>query len=268
MSTRFSFKKISEQFNTFTCFDDIQHVIDGIKPQHEIWIKTTDYSFGLGNGAFDNIHGIGESIIINGVAYAKSTNHDSPNYYQVVSGARCLTSWMFVLQKNPTPQFNMTHTHTGQHPLRLVDVYQIIHDRLKKPFVVTGVIHFSNLQGTAIAKAPIENENIFEHKDIYYPSTMDLAQVTGALVGVVADIPSITDPMLLEALKKVVYYNPLDATTGSLTTHEHVLLLKQPVTSMEAVVPDNASDVEHLFSQSTLLGFNLNVYILENITLI
>lgn len=264
MTAPFVFTKMTNKPTTFTCFDDIQHVIDGTPPQHEFEINAEQYSYGLGNGSFDGLAGLGESIVVNGVAYAKSTNKALPGYYQLKSGTHCLTSWMFVLKANALPQWHV-RAEGLQKPWTMMEVYQLIHEKINKPCVVTGVIEFAHLQGAAIAKAPIDHQNIFKCKETYYPFSVDLPHVHAAIVGVIADVQAIADPLLSAAMKKVVYFNPLEGHAQALTTHEHVLILNQSVSCIEDVVPEQATDVEHLFTESSILSVHLNVFEIDAI---
>lgn len=267
MKNEFIYKKISDASTQFICIDDIQNVIDGRPPKSadKLWKNAQDYSFGLGNGALDNINGLGELVLINGEAYTKSTDNTSAQYYKLASSKKFMTSWIFLLPANPVANFNVTYEQTTLDGLTLDGIYQRIYDKLKKPFAVTGIVNFSTMKGAAIAKSPIENQNIFEHKDVYYPDSVEVKNVCAALVGVVANIEAIIDPTLADAIKKVVYYNPLEAAANLLTTHEHVLILKNNVARIEDVSIIDAADVEHLFTQSTITHFNLNVFEINHI---
>lgn len=267
MKNEFIYKKISDADTQFICVDDIQHVIDGLRPENvdKLWQNAQEYSYGLGNGAIDNINALGELVLINGVAYTKSTDKTSAQYYQLASSKQFITSWIFLLPSNPVANFNVTYEQTTLNGLTLDDIYQRIYDKLKKPFAVTGIVNFSTMKGAAIAKSPIENQNIFEHKDIYYPDSVEVKNVCAALVGVVANVEAILDPTLADAIQKVVYYNPLEVGANFLTTHEHVLILKHNVARIEDVSITDAADVEHLFPQSAITHFSLNVFEINHI---
>lgn len=269
MTSEFIFNKISDDVTQFICVDDIQNVIDGRRPKNEdaLWKNAQAYSYGLGNGAIERVDALGELVLINGVAYMKSTDSTSAQYYKLASGKKFMTSWIFLLPLGPVANFNVTSGQDIQESLTLEVIYQRIYDKLKKPFAVTGIVNFSTMKGAAIAKSPIENQNIFDHKDIYYPNSVEFENVCAAVVGVVANVNAIADATLANAIKKVVYYNPLEAGAGSLTTHEHVLILKNNVSCIEDVSIDDATDVEHLFTESTITHFNFNVYEINRIQL-
>ena len=268
MKKNFSFKEISNPSATFVCLNDIQDVIDGKKPTNpeNLWMNAGDFSHGLGNGAIESINALGESIIVNGIAYTKSADQASPNYYQMIAGEKFMTSWVFMLSKEARPSYQVT-CDKAQGSCSMLDIYDTIHAKVQQPFCVVGIIHCADFSGTAIAKAPIENLNIFEHKNIYYPSQVNEKNVTAVIVGVAADLSADMDPRLKQMLKKVVYYNPLESTPDALTTHEHALVLKNSVNSIEEVTQIMAVDVEHFFTDSKITDFNLNVYLIDDIEL-
>ncbi len=269
----FNFKKISDKITRAACLNDIQDVIDGKRPENaeKLWTDAGNYSHGFGNGSVTDVNALGESVIFNGMAYTKSTDKSSPNYYQLSAGQKFMTSWIFLLPKNPTAQWLVTHeqanpqSSNSSETLAITDIYQAIYEQIKKPFIVAGIVNFTRMKGAAIAKAPIENQNIFEHKDIYYPekNQMEKENVCSGIFGVAAEISAITDESLSHAIKKVVYYSPLDSGKTALTTHEHVLILNKKIKTIEEVTLEDAADVEHLFTDSTVQSFCLNIYEIE-----
>src|SRR3990167_2015351 len=264
---KFDFKKLGDFPATFECKNDIQDVIDGKKPENpdSLWLNTDSFSQGLGNGAIKNINSLGESIIINGVAYVKSTYQAASDYYKLAAGKKFMTSWIFLIRKEVKPSYQISADDKGQR-CKVIDIYQAIYEKIKVPFVVSGVINFANLKAAAIAKAPILCENIFEHKETYYPYKIDLKNVSGAIVEVAANLANVNEN-LGKKLKKVVYYNPLEIEAGRLTTHEHILILNKIVKAIEEVSQIDATDVQHLFTDSEVNSFNLNIYTINEIVL-
>ncbi len=241
----------------FMCLNDIHDVIRGEKPEHpeHLWIDAGPYICGVGNGSFDTINGIGESVIVNGIAYVKTTDKTHNNYYTILHGKTFLTTWVFMLGKGSNPHYRIMGNTSPT--LALTDLYQQIYNETQQPFLITGKIHCETLNATAIAKAPIDGEDIFKHENIYYPQKTELNNVHGIVVGVVADMSKLTGE-LAEKMNKVVYFNPLEGKPGVLTTHEHALILN-----------DNSKvDVLHVFPQMVLLDFDLDVYLISDIEML
>lgn len=263
------FEVLGNASTQFYCVNDIQDVIDGKRPENpeKLWMDAGNFSQGLGNGAIKDINALGESVIVNGVAYTKSADQSAADYYKLAANEKFMTSWVFMLSKEAQPTHKITYEN-GDKIFTLSEIYEIIYDKIRKPFVIAGVVQFAELKGSAIAKAPIDGKNIFDHKDVYYPYKADLKNVPAVVVGVAADIAEIKDDKLNSAMKKVVYYNPLEAGESNLTTHEHVLILNKNVDVIEKVTQADASDVQHLFTESTISNFCLNIYIINEIKML
>ncbi len=261
MIKKLIFKKLNGDVSVFQCLNDIHDVIDGKPPGNEqdLWINANQYAYGLGNGAVDSVRALGESILVNGIAYTKPTDQAAMNYYKLVEGEKFMTTWMFMVSKDQLPVYEVSD-NTEDINETVADIYASIYEKIQKPFVVAGVMEFVHMKGAAIAKPPIENQNIFEYKEEYYPYKADLKNVSAAIVGVATKVEEITDEKLKKAIKKVVYYNPLESKSDTLTTHEHVLILNKTVLTIDEVRKQDATDVQHLFTDSIVKRCCLKVY--------
>jgi hypothetical protein len=246
----------------FYCINDIRDVIAGKKPENpsKLWLKASDVAFGLGNGSMNTIQGLGEAVLINGVSYTKSTDQAAENYYQLAHGDRFMTTWAFLMSKEAQPNFKLKNTQLKKS-LTILDIYHLIYQKLKNPFFITAVLQCEMLKSSAIAKAPIEGQNIFTHANIYYPKTNILKNQSVGLVGIVANIEKLT-PNFAKKMHRVVYDNSLENKLDSLTTHEHGVLLNQAVADINDIQIGEVKDIQHLFTDTLVSGFNLNIYII------
>jgi len=246
----------------FYCINDIRDVIAGKRPKDpsKLWIKASDYAYGLGNGSMDTIQGLGEEVLINGVTYTKSADQAAKNYYQLSHGDKFMTTWAFLMSKEARPNFNLKSTQLKQ-PLTVLEIYHLIYQDIKKPFFITGSLQCDMLKSSAIAKAPIEGQNIFAHPNIYYPKTNSLKNQSVGMVGIVANLGELT-PNFAQKMHKVVYDNPLESKPDILTTHEHGILLKQIVNDIKDIPICAVKDIQHLFTETLVSAFHLNIYII------
>jgi hypothetical protein len=81
------------------------------------------------------------------------------------------------------------------------------------------------------------------------------------MVGIVANIEKLT-PNFAKKMHRVVYDNPLENKLDSLTTHEHGVLLNQAVADINDIQIGEVKDIQHLFTDTLVSGFNLNIYII------
>lgn len=210
-----------------TCINDIHDVIAGKPPEagQQTWRSAKKYAYALGDGSLTTVQALGEAIIVNGVAYTKSTDQAAANYYQMAAGEELMTTWLFAIPQNAKPSYAVSDNGYDLN-VSLNEIYAAIYATVQTAFVVVGCIEFAELAASAIAQAPIEGKNIFTHMDTYYPHQLNLTNTSGVIVGVAADMKNMQDHALKTKMEKVVYYNPLESEVSELSTHEHVLILK------------------------------------------
>lgn len=202
-----------------------------------------------------SIESMGEAVIVNGYCYTTSTDSNSSRYGQTIHGSSYYTSGLFFIPRGALPSYTCQKVFIP--PMTLESLFNDIYAEVKHPFFISGLFEFKFLECTAIAKAPIVNENIFENQALYYPNApLQLKTVQVFLTGAVADFNSNIglEKKLLDSLNVVLYHNPFEKKKHTLTTHSHGVTLCQPVKSIQEISPERVGKTIHVFSTTSFLS--------------
>lgn len=211
-----------------------------------------EFDFGFELASPRDHHSLGESVIVNGVCYATSTDNSSPEYGHTIFGREFQTGGMFIIPQATKPSHLLTFRADG-YTCTLNDLYTTLFDAVKQPFALVGLMDCVAFHGTAIGKPPIDGQAIFEHKAEYFPNPdVQLSNVTAFVIGVVTDYRDQGLSHINKQLEVVLYKNPLE-TDSVLSTHAHALTLKQPVKRLEDITPEQVDKSLHLFAAGTVL---------------
>lgn len=233
-------------------------VIEGKAPDEDAWIDLAEFQAGFEAASPDGVDGIGEFVSFNGVGYVKSTR-PGKGYYELVYGPKIVTNGAVFLHRDAVRSFRMVL----DEPTPLVEVYEQMHARTGAPLCFTGTAIWQRYYGTAISKAPVYGENIFEVEGYYSQPKVDLEETPAAIMGCVADLSAV-DPSTRDHLGAVLYYNPVDPPkAGSLVTHSHTLRLDRAITEVGEITPDHAVDVHHLYQDSVVRSAVLDVFLID-----
>ena len=158
----------------------------------------------------------------------------------------------------PTKPISFTHA------LDLHRCYEQWYEQIKQPFAFAGFVDFKQLHMTAVAQAPIHDQNIFKHASTYYPYPPTLLNHTHAFViGVVADYQDKTQVKLLKQLEVVLYKNPLDVSSR-LTTHAHAITLYKKIMNVNQIIPISVHKTVHVLSSETQVrGMKLKLFVID-----
>lgn len=255
-------RKSSAPPTTVWCVGDVQDVIAGRVPAEarDRWIAADRVLLGFEAGSPEGIGGIGEFLVVDGNAYAKSTDMLSLRYYEVVSGPQFVTTGAVLLPPGSKPA--ATVSVDGSTTTTMAALYDDLYRAAgSRACMVAGFVEWDALETLSVSQAPVYGENIFENKPRYYRFGPERREgVTTYLVGCAADFDSETDPARRRALERVLYRNPFDTAKG-LTTHAHVLVLDESKGNGSGTVdPPEVADVCHLLSQSVVRRAELEVY--------
>lgn len=223
--------------------------------------KASDFQYGFELASPESISSIGEAVIANGYCYTNSTEQQSPQYYQTITGQDFVTSGVFLLPNNVRPNYVIEEDFSP--PLKLNLFYGQLFKEIGQPFAFAGFFTFAELSMTAIAKPPITEENIFTNSKSYYPFASRLTQNEPAfLVGVVADYKNKNHEKVLKSLEVVLYNNPYDKQ-DSLTAHAHGITLKQAINEVKDINPDVVDKTVHVFAErSTIQRIKAELFVI------
>lgn len=248
---------------------DVQDVIGGIVNEDgRSWRDASVARIGFGAGSPESLESLGEFLSFNGVAYTKSTDPQSGDYFQVIHGPAFVSTCSVFIPHDAAPAFRVTYKAKGpDDSMSLGQLYEFLYEAGGgNAYCFSGTAHFSTLDALAISRAPIEGENIFEHRDKYYTEGASReSDVHTIIMGCATNFSNESDPERRELLARILYDNPYDEG-GALSVHSHALLLHHPVGSLDDVGPDHVRDVNHLLSQSKIQGFDLEVFVMGDLT--
>jgi len=212
----------------------------------------TEYLYGFELGSPQETSSLGESILINGICYATSTDTTSADYNLTIHGSDFVTGGMFLFPRGAEPSHTATFTASNSL-LSLSDFYWEIYETTKQPTAFVALLDCACFHGTAIGKPPIDGKPIFEHKDEYFPHReIQATNVSALVMGVFTDIE---DPRLYKVngqLESVLYQNPFDSDP-LLSSHAHALTLKRPAHGFAEIKPDLVDRVLHLLISGTAI---------------
>jgi len=247
----------SQETTTVFTIGSVLDVIGGVPPAPNEWIRLADYQAGFEAGSPRGTDGIGEFIAFNGVGYSKSTRQDA-GYYKLVSGSTIVSNGALFVPIGAKPALRLA----VRSPITLDQLYDDIYSRLKAPLCLVGVAEFQRYHATAIAKAPIAGENIFERRDIYYNQpSVDEANVPAGVMACVSTLQAMEDPKTKDGLGAVLYNNPMDPIKG-LASHTHVLRLSKAVEAVTQIEPTLAVDVHHMYQDSIVTTGRFEVFVI------
>ena len=211
--------------------------------------SAVDYKYGFELASPEGMSSLGEAVLVNNFCYSTSTDQLSTNYLKTISAQSFATSGIFLIPNDAKPTYLIKQTFESSCLLN--DVYDALFAKIKQPFAFAAIIEFETLHGTFVAKAPIHDENIFEHKASYYPfAPQILVDVPAFLVGVVANYGDSRLASLLKKLEVVLYRNPFDKEHSN-AAHAHGITLKQHVIRSDAIMPEIVDKTLHILADQS-----------------
>ncbi len=220
-----------------------------------------DYAYGFELASTNDKEALGEAIIINDICYTTATNKEAANYFQLTTSQDFLTGGIFIIPRDCNPGYIADYPMQGG-TLSFEDFYRHLYQAVKKPLAFVALVEFDDFHSVAIGRPPIDNKPIFDNMDYYYPFPPTQENAVSALV--IGALTDYNDPELTainKELEVVLYHNPMDEKTFSLTHHAHALTLTQMPTSLLEVTPAMAKQVRHLLIEnSTIRSIHADIY--------
>ena len=251
----------------FDVIGSVQNVIEGHIPKHLANQKfmASDYAFGFELASPNSLESMGESVIVNNYCYATSSEANSSSYHETISGKSFFTTGMLTLPKSARGNYNLSLPDSSNE-ISYYSLLKQVFEGVQKPFVLVAHVNYKSIHATAIAKAPIYNENIFENKREYYCiSPIHLVNTHAFIVACVADFSHLDDKKLHDTLQLVLYHNPMDKQE-SLNIHTHGITLKRDIQSYEQITPSIVDKTLHIFTDETVVqAIKGEVYIIGSL---
>ncbi|MBM3207451.1 MAG: hypothetical protein FJZ57_02440 [Chlamydiae bacterium] len=250
---------------TLEYFGSVRDVIEGkiTKEAKTTYFEAKEFNLGFECASPIDYRSLGESVLVNDRCFTKSTQADSEQYKKIIYGHEFISSgFVFISSCMPTHLAKMEEGYTDLDTLLIW-----LFDKIRTPFVISGFIKFERLNGIYIVKPPIENKNIFENKEVYYPDKIEeYEDVYGYVIGVVSDPTETRLAELNQKLRVCLYENPIDSPI-ELIKHIHVLTLAKKSSHKDQIIPGNVTDCLHLVSKNTKIkGFDLELYTIDDVS--
>lgn len=243
----------------------IEAVLAGRRPP-ERWIDASAFKAGFEAGSPRGIESIGEFMLIDGTAFAKSTDSSSPDHEWLVAGPRFVTNGALLISRDTQPGWRARCTTEADDLLELGALFpQLLAVADGAPMCFVGPVEFEDYRATFISRAPIDGLPILDHMDAYYTRPpLEATSVPTLVMGCLASHESLRSGVLSDVLQKVLYVNPQDEEYP-VAFHVHSMVLDRPLERLDEFSTARARDVHHLLASSRPRFFDLEIYPIESI---
>jgi hypothetical protein len=237
----------------------VMEVLTGTPPARPEGVSMQGFLAGFEAGSPHGVDSIGEFVGFHGIAYARSTR-EGAGYGALLYGDRVISNGAVFLREG----VQSDATVEVDKPVALSALYEDFEQRLGGPVCFVGTALFDTYHVTAIGRAPVHRENIFEHRQTYYPHPPRIeGNVPAAMMGCAAALSKLGKPLDTE-LELVLYENPAEPP-AHITAHTHALQLRRPVRSLVDVAPALAVNVDHVLSDSIVRTGAFDLYRIRRI---
>jgi len=248
---------------TFYYHGSIQYVINGQVPPPlgQQWLDPNWVDVGFSVGSTLDLSDMGNMFVINGFCFSRNTNQSDPNYYQVIYGFEYVsTSSLYLLEGSvPDVGFSLNSPSGVSYTQVTNSLFQIMNNQ---PLCYVGLAEFNDLQGVAISKSPIYDQNIFSNPDIYFsqpPLNTSDVPLYGVVMGCIADLKNMPNSTFKSNLERVLYVNPF-GQEEPLYEHVEVMQLNQPVKNRYEITPGMGIAIDHMLTQSIVNKLEIDIY--------
>lgn len=261
------FDKRREASCTLLYHGNVQFTINGhVPPGIECdWIEASRFSYGFMGGSPRGLTSTGELMIVNGEAYAKSTDLTDCRYFDVIHGPRFVSQGVCGIAPDAQPSWGVSWKAPRSKSLPIGQLYREIYDRVRAPYALAALVSFGKLHGTALSLPPVYKESMFENKSRYFafPPTVDEGGM-GIVFGLVTDFNDQKHAALNHQLEVAIYQNPFDQKRD-LTAHCHTVTVRSDLEAVADLKPEMVDDVLHLLSDTTITRVTAEVFPLQGV---
>jgi len=257
---------------------DVSQVLEGkIPPGTQEITWSANGIIGFGAGIIGPIAGTGEAFYANGLAYVRSTDNESEQYFQTIQDSEFRSPFSLLVYEDAIEDGTATYASGDEDPTSpaytLLNFHQDVYTAVDTmPHCFHGMVKFKQMEGIAISKAPIYGEPIdgnYTDGGYYAKPPFTIPDAEAMIFSCSANYSTIEDPILIEKLKRGLYVNPNDpGASRELLIHSHGLTVKLSIVKgnqeslvRETHVPD---EVYHFLSNSTIKEIRTKVFKMES----
>jgi len=220
-----------------------------------LYLDAQQMQFGLGSGAIGGWEGLGDALAVNGLAWVRTTNTQSPRYHETVSN-RYFQSNAFVY----VPLERSTEVSwKAKKEIAIGKVWEELAAEYPDGVTLAGYARFSQLHVIAIAKPAIDGKAVAKNATYYYTRPMESTRDAWAyVVGVAGNKPSAVRP---DHAAITHLLPPASNRASQGRGLAHVLLLKSaPENFQLPPARENVVAVGQLVTNSVMVQGELKLY--------
>ena len=220
-----------------------------------LYLDAQQMQFGLGSGAIGGWEGLGDALAVNGLAWVRTTNTQSPRYHETVSN-RYFQSNAFVY----VPLERSTEVSwKAKKEIATSKVWEELAAEYPDGVMLAGYARFSQLHVIAIAKPAIDGKAVAKNATYYYTRPMESTRDAWAyVVGVAGNKPSAVRP---DHAAITHLLPPASNRASQGRGLAHVLLLKSaPENFQLPPARENVVAVGQLVTNSVMVQGELKLY--------
>ena len=220
-----------------------------------LYLDAQQMQFGLGSGAIGGWEGLGDALVVNGLAWVRTTNAQSPRYHETVSNRYFQSNaFVYVPLEHPT---NTSWKATKE--IAVSKVWGELAATYTDGVMLAGYVRFSQLHVIAIARPAIDGKAVAKNATYYYTRPMESMRDTWAyVVGVAGNNPSTVRPDHTAVTRLLPQTSNLTNQSRGLA---HVLLLKSAPENFQLPPGrENVVAVGQLVTNSIMTQGELKLY--------
>lgn len=236
--------------NTLKILGSVQTILAGRVTDADMKSFNEDFRFALGGGSYAGLHGIGETMVIDGKPYV-SWIDGGKLHTESQGDFQCA----FLMGIDRQQVAAVSTYFMPAKPVSMQTMYADLTEKYPEGFAILGSAMMAELHAVYLKKPPIFHENINDLQKEYWGSEGVKKEQSALFFGVV--IPEQTKAKFASVLSKAFYHNPGDTQNSPFDSHTHVALLQSEKTIV---------GVRHMHTQTLIREGIFTLYPIGNIS--
>lgn len=177
--------------------------------------SSMNFRFALGGATFTDRFAIGETLILDGIPFISWVEHGKVH---TAGKKEAMSPFLIGIQQGKGIPIQCSS------PTSLESFYGELSEKYPMGVAVEGALKMSLFKGVYLQKAPIYEENINTHSDLYWSSIHEIPDAIIRLFGVIIPQKGM-ESILASELARAFYQNPNDKGIAPFKSHTHAALL-------------------------------------------
>lgn len=248
-----------------TIFGNVLDILEGrVETKMLRPIKSANFRFALGGSSFSDEHGVGETLLINGIPHITWVEN---NQLYNESHDNAKSAFLVGLDWNQSSNLPL---QTISKNTSIESLYEEL--ALKYPMGIALAGHFkmSKLSCVYLKRPPIYHENVNKLHDKYWSSIENHSPALIFLFGVIIP-PKAKETYSADILKRAFYQNPSETTQAPFDSHTHGALVDKPAdanetqTFLDDLSQLKVSGVRHVLTSSVIQEGKFCLYPIDQV---